>query len=47
LLASVDAAVIATDHSAFDYERIGRVARLVIDTPSAMRATGGTEVVDA
>jgi UDP-N-acetyl-D-glucosamine dehydrogenase len=34
-LASYDAVVLATDHSAFDYELIARSARLVVDTRNA------------
>ncbi len=35
-LASQDCVVIATDHSSYDYELIGRHARLVVDTRNAM-----------
>ena len=34
-LASLDCALIATDHSAFDYESIVRHAPLVVDTRNA------------
>ncbi len=37
-LASYDAVVIATDHSAYDYETIYRHAQLIIDTRNAMKA---------
>jgi UDP-N-acetyl-D-glucosamine dehydrogenase len=36
-LAEADAVVIATDHSAFDYQRIAVQARLVIDTRGVLR----------
>ena len=36
-LAAQDCVLIATDHSAYDYELIGRHARLVLDTRNAMR----------
>ncbi len=35
-LARYDAVVIATDHSSYDYEFIGRHAQLIIDTRNAM-----------
>lgn len=35
-LAGADITVIATDHSAFDYERIGRRSRCLLDTRNAM-----------
>jgi UDP-N-acetyl-D-glucosamine dehydrogenase len=37
-LAAADAVLIATDHSAFDYEQIVRCGRLVIDTRNATKA---------
>jgi UDP-N-acetyl-D-glucosamine dehydrogenase len=37
-LAAVDAVVIATDHSAYDYEEVVASSRLVIDTRNATRA---------
>lgn len=36
-LASLDCALIATDHSAFDYELIVRHAPLIVDTRNATR----------
>lgn len=36
-LAEADCVVIVTDHDAFDYEAIGRYARLVVDTRNAMK----------
>ena len=36
-IASYDAVVISTNHTAFDYEMIARYARLVVDTRDAMR----------
>jgi len=36
-LASYDAVIISTNHTAFDYEMIARHARLVVDTRDAMR----------
>ena len=36
-LQSQDAVIIATDHTAFDYEQIVRSSRLVIDTRNATR----------
>jgi UDP-N-acetyl-D-glucosamine dehydrogenase len=46
-LASYDAVVIATHHGAYDYQRLGRVARLIVDTRGAMRGLGGDNVVTA
>lgn len=40
-LGSYDAAIVATNHRAFDYALIARHARLVIDTRDAMRAFEG------
>jgi UDP-N-acetyl-D-glucosamine dehydrogenase len=37
-LASQDCLLIATDHTAFDYEQIVRHGRLVIDTRNATKA---------
>jgi UDP-N-acetyl-D-glucosamine dehydrogenase len=36
-LASQDCLLVATDHSAYDWEMIARHARLVVDTRGAMR----------
>jgi UDP-N-acetyl-D-glucosamine dehydrogenase len=36
-LSEADAAIVLTNHSAFDYERVGREARLVVDTRNAMK----------
>jgi UDP-N-acetyl-D-glucosamine dehydrogenase len=36
-LARQDAVVIATDHSAYDYDFIARHARLIVDTRNALR----------
>lgn len=38
LLAGVDCVVIVTDHRTFDYERIARQARLIVDTRNAIKA---------
>jgi UDP-N-acetyl-D-glucosamine dehydrogenase len=48
-LASADAVLVATDHSAFDYPRIVEKARLVVDTRNACRGvkTGREKVVKA
>ncbi|MFN7734174.1 MAG: nucleotide sugar dehydrogenase [Pirellula sp.] len=40
-LESLDCAIIATDHSAFDYEKIGQHTRLIIDTRNAMAPLAG------
>ncbi len=40
-LASLDCALIATDHSAFDWERIVRYSHLVVDTRNACRDVQG------
>lgn len=37
-LAGADCVVVITDHSAFDWEMIGRHARLIVDTRNAMKA---------
>lgn len=42
LLADCDCAVIITNHSAFDYQRIVELAPAVVDTRNATRAIGGT-----
>jgi UDP-N-acetyl-D-glucosamine dehydrogenase len=36
-LATADAVLIVTDHSSVDYARVGRLARIVIDTRGVMR----------
>lgn len=36
-LREADIAVIATDHSGFDYELIGRTSRCLLDTRNAMK----------
>jgi len=40
LLRAMDAVMIITDHTAYDYRWIGRHARLVVDTRNAMRRAG-------
>lgn len=40
-LASLDCALIATDHTAFDYAAVVRHARLVVDTRNATRGVAG------
>ena len=40
LLASCDAVLVATDHSAFDWALVGRHARLIVDTRNALRRAG-------
>lgn len=44
-LASVDCAVIATDHSCYDYRRIAQKSRLVFDTRGVTRTLKNTNVV--
>ena len=49
-LSAQDCVLIATDHSAYDYEFISRHARLILDTRNATRrvgAAGGCRVVKA
>jgi UDP-N-acetyl-D-glucosamine dehydrogenase len=46
-LAKYDAVLIATDHSAVDYELIARVARLVVDTRGVMRGLNGEHIIQA
>jgi UDP-N-acetyl-D-glucosamine dehydrogenase len=43
-LASVDCAVIATDHGAFDWTMVAEAAPLVVDTRNAIGAGAGTHV---
>ena len=40
-----DCVIIATDHSAYDYARIVREAKLVVDTRNATQGLGGNNVV--
>jgi UDP-N-acetyl-D-glucosamine dehydrogenase len=40
-LSSIDCALIATDHSAFDYSFLGQHARLIVDTRNAMAPCQG------
>ncbi len=40
LLAAQDCVLIATDHSAYDYDLIVRHARLVVDTRNATKNVG-------
>lgn len=44
-LAAVDCVIIATDHSAVDYERIIAKAPLIIDTRNVLRGTNDPDVV--
>ncbi len=44
-LAAADCVVITTDHSVIDYERVVRLARLVVDTRNATRGLEGGDVV--
>jgi UDP-N-acetyl-D-glucosamine dehydrogenase len=48
-LAACDAVLIATDHSAIDYERLNGKARLIVDTRNAMGRRGltGSHIVKA
>ena len=46
-LAAYDAVILATNHSAYDYARLARVARLVVDTRGALRGLDGTGGVRA
>src|SRR5581483_10587928 len=49
LIKQYDAVLIATDHDAVDYGRIGRAAKLVIDTRNTMEDRGlfGANVIKA
>ena len=40
-LAEADVVVVITDHSTVDYGRVGRLARVVVDTRGVMRSTSG------
>jgi UDP-N-acetyl-D-glucosamine dehydrogenase len=44
-LETADCVVITTDHSAIDYERVVRLARLVVDTRNATRGIEGGDIV--
>lgn len=44
-LRAADCVVITTDHSAVDYERVVRLARLVVDTRNATRGIDGGDIV--
>jgi hypothetical protein len=44
-LGAADCVVITTDHSVIDYERVVRLARLVVDTRNATRGIEGGHVV--
>jgi UDP-N-acetyl-D-glucosamine dehydrogenase len=48
-LASADAVLVTTDHSAFDYGRVVAHSRLVVDTRNACRAVkvGREKIVKA
>lgn len=48
-LGAFDAVLIATDHSAIDYEVLSRAARLIVDTRNAMgrRGLAGDHIVKA
>ena len=41
-LAAADAVVIVADHSSIDYARVGRLARLIVDTRGVMRGVAAT-----
>ena len=41
-LGQYDCVLIVTDHSAYNYEWIGRHARLIVDTRNAMSGVTGT-----
>jgi len=43
--AEADCAVIITDHSAFDYRRIAKVAPLIVDTRNALKGLPGSHIV--
>jgi UDP-N-acetyl-D-glucosamine dehydrogenase len=43
LASRCDCAVIATDHGAFDYERIARLP-LVVDTRNALKGSAGSSI---
>lgn len=45
ILSAVDCVIIATDHSAVDYHRVGERARLIIDTRNRLRGSNGSHVV--
>jgi UDP-N-acetyl-D-glucosamine dehydrogenase len=44
-LAAADCVVIVTDHRNVDYGKVGRVAKLIVDTRNAMKAFPGENVV--
>jgi UDP-N-acetyl-D-glucosamine dehydrogenase len=44
-LAAADCVVITTDHGVIDYERVVRLARLVVDTRNATRGIEGGEIM--
>jgi len=46
-LAEYDCVVIVTDHSDYDYERIVRESRLVVDTRNATRGIASPKIVRA
>lgn len=41
-LTAADAVVIVTGHSALDYERVGRLGRIVVDAPNVLAGSGVT-----
>jgi UDP-N-acetyl-D-glucosamine dehydrogenase len=43
-LASFDCVVLATDHSAYDFARLVRESKLLVDTRNATRARGKSHV---
>jgi UDP-N-acetyl-D-glucosamine dehydrogenase len=44
-LGSYDCVLIVTDHSSYDFERIGREAQLVVDTRNAMKGIDSPKIV--
>ena len=44
-LGSYDCVLIVTDHSSYDFERIGREAQLVVDTRNAMKGIDSSKIV--
>jgi UDP-N-acetyl-D-glucosamine dehydrogenase len=43
--ADADCAVVITDHTAFDYARLARTARLIVDTRNALKGAEATHIV--
>jgi UDP-N-acetyl-D-glucosamine dehydrogenase len=44
-LGHVDCVVILTNHAGFDWEKVARTARLVVDTRNALQGQGGDHIV--